>query len=177
MDWRWLSVKLRGERVKTAPDFVVYDHLLVVGYDDRENKFQLELRFSESEGRYYVRQISLRAASEKDEITGARLRELPLLKLSRNALAEGYLVELQSGGIFDPQTVSDAADSIVAGGPSSDEAMLATARIYRYSQILQRRPAKAVQNALGLTAPTATLWIRRARSLGLLGDYGESTDG
>ena len=52
--------------------------------------------------------------------------------------------------------------------------MLATARVYRYAQILQKSPAKAVQEDLGLTAPTATLWIRRARMLGLLGEYGAS---
>mgnify|MGYP001580482981 FL=1 len=55
--------------------------------------------------------------------------------------------------------------------------MLAVARIYRYAEILQQSPAKAVQNVLGLTAPTATLWIRRARGRGLLGDYGDADNG
>ena len=35
------------------------------------------------------------------------------------------------------------------------------------------RPLR-VQATLGLTAPTATLWIRRARAQGLLGNHGDS---
>lgn len=174
MAWRWQGIQLKGAQVPTAPDFRVYEHLGVSGFDDRENEILLDLRFSDSLGRYYIDRLTLNACDETDEITSARLREIPVLALARDSLAEGGVVEFSQGGIFDLQSIADAAPEIVQAGPSSDEAMLATARAYRYAQILQRSPAKAVQGTLGLTAPTATLWIRRARSLGLLGDYGDS---
>lgn len=174
MTWRWQGIQLNGAQVPTAPDFRVYEHLGVSGFDGRENEILLDLRFSDSLGRYYIDRLTLSACGDSDEITSARLREIPVLALARDSLAEGGVVEFSQGGIFDLDTVANAARDIVQGGPSSEEAMLATARVYRYAQILQRSPAKAVQNTLGLTAPTATLWIRRARSLGLLGEYGES---
>lgn len=174
MKWRWQGINLTGKQVATAPDFLVYNQLEITGFDERENEFSLGIRFSGTTGRYFVEQLTIRAVDEDEEITGARIREIPLLALSRAALREGGVVELDSGGIFDLRHVADAASEIVAGGPSSDEAMLATARVYRFAQILQRSPAKTVQETLGLTAPTATLWIRRARGLGLLGAYGDS---
>ena len=174
MTWRWQGIQLKGAQVSTAPDFRVYERLEVTGFDDMENEILLDLRFSESLGRYYIGQLTLKAFDESEEITGARLREIPVLALSRDSLDGGGVVEFSDGGIFDTQAVADAASDIISGGPSSDEAMLATARVYRYAQIMQRSPAKAVQATLGLTAPTATLWIRRARAQGLLGNYGDA---
>lgn len=174
MNWRWQGINLTGKRISTSPDFIVYDQIEVTGFDDQENEFTLGLRFREGEGRYAIQRISIEVVDESEEISGAWLRELPVLALTRDALAEGQIVELSVGGLFDPAAVAAAAQHIVAGGPSSQEAMLATARAYRYAQILQQSPAKAVQEVLGLTAPTATLWIRRARMLGLLGESAEA---
>lgn len=172
--WRWQGINLTGKQVTTAPDFLVYDQIDVTGFDDRENQFTLGLRFNQAARRYLVQRLTIELVDHDDEITGARLREIPLLALSRDALSEGGAIEFASGGIFDPESVRAAASEIVAGGPSSEEAMLATARVYCYAQIMQRAPAKAVQETLGLTAPTATLWIRRARALGLLGPVGDA---
>lgn len=176
MNWRWQGINLTGTRISTSPDFIVYDQIEVTGFDEEENEFTLGLCYREAEGRYVIQRMSIEIVEGDDEITGAWLRELPMLALSRGALAEGKVVELSSGGLFDPAVVAAASESIVAGGPSSQEAMLATARTYRYAQILQQPPAKAVQEVLGLTAPTATLWIRRARTLGMLGESTQ-TDG
>lgn len=174
VNWRWQGVQLSDTKVPTAPDFVVSESLQVAGYDDDDSQIDLQLRFSPDLGRYFVEGVSLSVAGDEREITSARIRDIPLLRLTRDALHEGGVVEYAAGGIFDPQAVRDAAPQLVEGGPSSEEAMLATARVYRYAQILQKSPAKAVQEDLGLTAPTATLWIRRARMLGLLGEYGAS---
>ncbi|KJQ54158.1 hypothetical protein [Microbacterium sp. SA39] len=174
MEWRWQGINLTGKRVATAPDFTIYDRIEVTGFDDRENEFTLRLSYRESEARYVVQGIQIDVADAEEEITGAWLRDLPVLALSRAALREGGVVEFQAGGVFMPDVVEAAAQEIRSGGPSSEEAMLATARVYRYAQIMQQSPAKAVQRTLGLTAPTATLWIRRARSLGLLGESVES---
>lgn len=174
MQWHWQGIHLKGRRVRTAPDFVVYDRLEVRAFDERESEILLDLHFSGKLGRYYVRKLTLEAFDELDEVSGARLREIPLHALSRESLEQGGVVELDSGEIFSPSDLAARAAEITKDGPSGDGAMLATARAYRYAQILQRSPAKAVQEALSLTAPTATLWIRRARTLGLLGDFGDS---
>lgn len=169
--WQWQGVHLLGRRIATAPDFVVNERLEVRGYNG-DDLVSLNLQFSDTTGRYFVDRFTLSVSGESNEITSARIRDVPVLSLTRAALREGAVVEFRDGGLFDIRAVEAAAADLTAGGPSSDEAMLATARTYRYAVILQQSPAKLVQEVLGLTAPTATLWIRRARALGLLGTYG-----
>ena len=55
-------------------------------------------------------------------------------------------------------------------GPGDDRSLLWVARIYRIAVALNQRPAKAVQDMLGLTPPNASIWIRRARDRRLLDD-------
>ncbi|MFN3948666.1 hypothetical protein [Microbacterium sp.] len=177
MTWVWKPLAYSGGHIHTEPDLVVWREIAAVGEDPLDGStIRLQVRYGDKLGRYYIAGFALGDLGESNEVTGARLRDMPILSHLRDAL-DGYAeVMLSTGDSFDPLQVSAARSEIIDGGPSSREAMLATARVYRYAQILNLSPAFAVQTTLGLTAPTATLWIRRARSQGLLGTYGQ-TDG
>lgn len=176
---QWGGGWVGGENVPTAPDFVVRRDIQAYGTDaDTETYFTLDAVFDESVGRYYLKEFSARAAGPSTEITGAALRNIKVQSLLRDAISGMVQIEFEGGGHFDVENIAAARDEITSAGPSSSEAMLAVARVYRAAQIASERPAKAVQDVLGLTQPTATLWIRRARDLGLLGTYSEApTDG
>jgi len=172
---QWGGGGLTGDEVPTAPDFLVRRDVEVYGIDTESGaKFTLNAIYDDTMGRYYLHALSVEAAGPASEVTGAALRELKVQSLLRDALADMVEIELQGGGFFDVRDVAAARDEITSAGPSSREAMLAVSRVYRAAQIASARPAKAVQDVLALTQPTATLWIRRARELGLLGSFSEA---
>lgn len=171
----WSGGGLFGREIETLPDFVVMESASAEGADDEEGlRVSLSASFDEALGRYYIESITVSAESSAHELTGAVMRDLPLHTYLREALLDLVEIRLQgSGEVFSLEDVRRDREAIVAGGPSSWETLRAVARVYRAAEILGLRPAKAVQDHLGLTAPTATLWIRRARDIGLIrGDDG-----
>lgn len=178
MDARWVSWSAEDPQttVEVAPDLRLPKYLeaFVVGEPDIEVDLRISAVLDESLGRYVTDVLELRRRSSGDDITGAVLRSVRVQDYLRRAVRDALRDGQVSAGsaLFDVEFElrPDDAAKVRALGPSSPEAMRWTARIYRFAAAVNERPAKAVQEQLGLTVPNASVWIRRARDTGVLVD-------
>lgn len=135
-------------------------------------------RFDEARGHYLLEHLGV-SAPEDGEVTGVLLREIAPQRIMRWALARAIRYSTDENGA--PHISRWARDYLsphlagaenvkmlpVEGGPN-DENIRAVAEIYRIAEAIRDAPAKAVADTLGLQQRTATNWINRAKTKGLL---------
>lgn len=129
-----------------------------------EPGIQLDVRmtvhYSEHRRRYVV-DVAEVVARDGGEVSNMTLRRLTIQDYLRRGL-EGL------------PTMPSVRPSVEEGerlrelGPSSAEALAAVAQVYALAEAFNLQPAKQVQEAFGMPAPTASTWIRRARDLRFL---------
>ena len=129
---------------------------------------EVEAVFSSFLGRYRAARVSVEAEGDPFEVGGSTLRAIRINEVLQEGLAQVVEFRLESGERWPFPLDASLASYVVKSGPSSTAAMEWVSRIYRLAQAVRMRPAKAVQDQLGLTVPTASVWIRRARDRGYL---------
>ncbi|WP_376918014.1 hypothetical protein [Agromyces tardus] len=159
--------------MESAPDLRVHAEVeLYVDDPAIDARITLQASYDLAAGRYVIDSVTAARADGGEEVNGAMLRDLRLQEYVRDGLTALGAVELEGSGAFRLEDVVARRADIVAAGPSDPDTLRWVARIYRAAEIVSARPAKAVQDALGLTQPTATVWIRRARDRRLIFPFG-----
>lgn len=162
--------------VSVLPDlrFPRYAAIDVTKDERSELDVSLGLVFDPQEFRYVVDTMTVNRRNQWSEVNGAALRTIPV---------QEYVRSLQWAGRIEPsgETVPnpfppERAEEIKRNGPSDPNSLLWLARIYVVANALSRPPGKAVQEALDMPAPTASVWIRRARDRGLIPDTLDRVD-
>jgi hypothetical protein len=141
---------------------------------------EIEAVFDEAEEKYVAARVTVGARDGGADITSAALRSVRVQELLQEGLGAAVDFQLPDGSRWPFPLDTDLASFINKSGPSSFAAMEWVSRIYRPARAMNLRPAKAVQDQLRLSVPTASVWIRRARDRGFLPDtprVDEAADG
>lgn len=96
-------------------------------------------------------------------VTGTDLRGVRVAELTAEHLPT--LATKYEGSPVQP--APKAIADLVSQGPSNGLTLRLVADLYQYASAVGLRPAKHVQDVLGLPSATASRWIRRARESGL----------
>jgi hypothetical protein len=134
-------------------------------------------RFDRESRRYGCYQLRV-FADHGVPITAASLRDVKIAEimfltlrvsgpLSADGTARGLIRELPNPDGQEPWGLQ-VPPNVAKEGPT-DRALRWVAHIYRYSLAIGYKPTKAVQEAIGLSRPTAGRWIAATRKRGLLG--------
>lgn len=157
-----------------SPDLVFPKYL--DAYVVNESELDVDLRisavFDADLERYVVDRLEARRKVPGGDINGTSIRALRvqdyLRTAVRNALRVGQVRERSPMFNMEFELRAEDAPSIRQLGPSSEEALTWVARIYKFAVAVSDPPARAVQEQLGISVPTASVWIRRARDRGIL---------
>ncbi|UTT48841.1 hypothetical protein [Rhodococcus gordoniae] len=123
----------------------------------------IEFTFNSNRGRVQATTVAVRSSPAGDPVTGTDLRAVRVADLTAEHLPK--LARKLDGSPVTPSREKIAG--LVARGPSDGEVLLLVADLYSYADAVGLRPAKHVQETLGLPSATASRWIRRAREAGL----------
>ena len=156
------------------PDLVLPREAQITVTDEPELDMDLtiDVEYDEKLHRYVARRVEARAR-DGQEIKGAHLRTIRVQQYVQEGLSGAITISRKDGAEMEFPIADSLARELTAEGPSSQRTMLYLARIYRMAEIMNLPPAKEVQTQLHLTAPTASVWIRRARDRGLLPQHGQ----
>lgn len=134
----------------------------------------IEFDYQHERRQVHVVTVAVKSSRSQESITGTDLRAVRVAELTAQhlpALAFRY-----DGSAVQPDSVRIA--DLVAQGPASGDTMRLVADLYSYAHAVGLRPAKHVQDVLGLASATASRWIRRARDLRMLDELeGSVTSG
>jgi hypothetical protein len=159
-----------GSALRIAPAFTA-----TATADDIGVETTIEAVYSPDSGRYLIAATAHRTTSEKGEITPTVLRQVRLGELLSAAVPYCVAVDfegkqrsvhdlLATGGRVVPEPLAAVA---VAAGPTADTLGLVHL-IYGVAALAALPPMRAVATELGIPERTATHWISKARSAGLL---------
>jgi hypothetical protein len=156
------------------PDLVLPREVQISVEDEPELDMDLtiDVEYDDKLQRYVARRVEARAR-DGQEIRGANLRAVRVQQYVQEGLNGAVTVSRKDGRELEFPIAEDLARELIAAGPSNQRTMLYVARIYRMAEIMNLPPAREIQTQLHLTAPTASVWIRRARDRGLLPQPGE----
>lgn len=130
----------------------------------------IEAAYAENLGHYTLRTLALEAAGD-DDVTGAVLRTVAPLAVMRWFLPRTFEIEPSKLSVpvvdfIAPELKQYRRPSTVRQAPGFALEDIGT--IYSVARIVRYPPAKAVAETLELQQRTATNWIAKARSKGLL---------
>lgn len=159
-----------GSALRIAPAFVA-----TATADDTQVETTIEAVYSADAGRYRIAATAHRATAAAGEITPTLLRQVRLGELLSAAVPYCVAVDfegrqrsvhdlLATGGRVVPQPLAAVA---VAAGPTADTLGLVQL-IYGVAALAALPPMRAVATELGIPERTATHWISKARTAGLL---------
>ena len=169
MTWKHATLPL-GPALRIAPAFTA-----TATADDIGVETTIEAVYSADAGRYRIAATAHRVTSGEGEITPTVLRQVRLGELLTAAVPHCVAVEfegkqrsvhdlLATGGRVIPEPLAAVA---VAAGPTADTLGLVQL-IYGVAALAALPPMRAVATELGIPERTATHWITKARSAGLL---------
>lgn len=128
----------------------------------------MTLVFDESAAQYVVDGLTVHRRTPEISVDGVTLRSLAVQEMIGEM---NMAVPIVGAGEEMPEVLpDDLVASIKKAGPSDIESLRWLARVYVRAYAFRRPPAKAVQEQLKMPAPTASVWIRRARDRGLFPD-------
>ena len=159
--------------VQLGSDLLVPRLVSIVETEDYEGgslTIRIDAEFSETLSRYRVAKLVVEADGDELEVASTTLRAVRVQEILSAGLVQVAEFRLLSGETWPWPLREDLVSFVTKSGPSSLAAMEWVARIYMMAQALRVRPASAVRTQLGLTLPTASVWIRRARDRGFLPD-------
>ena len=103
--------------------------------------------------------VAVQSQPGGDSVTGTDLRAVKVAELTAE-----YVPTLAMKHDGSPvQPAPDEIAELVSRGPSNGATIQLVADLYLYADAVGLRPAKHVQEVLGLPPATASRWIRRAR--------------
>ena len=140
----------------------------VVGEPDLTVDVFLRAAFDRELLRYVTASVEVRQRDGGPEVTGAELRSIRVQQYLREGLLGAIEVGYGPDNLMPLQVTEEKRAEIKLEGPSSKETLRWVGMIYRAAEAVSMRPAKAVQDQLGLTQATASVWIRRARDTGMM---------
>lgn len=142
--------------------------------DDARSPVDLDIAlvFDVSAARYMVDTLTVYRRRAGEQVDGTALRGVPIQEFIRQMTWGARIVGTD-------QTIRiplrrEVVDEVKSRGPSDRESLLWLARVYAVSHAISQPPAKTVQSVFDMPAPTASVWIRRARDRGLLPDTVDS---
>lgn len=112
--------------------------------------------------------------SDPAGVTGLNLRALKVAELTRAVITECNVLRRGteiSGHVFLEEMAPPDMEKIRSTGPS-DYSLGWVGYFHTLGRLMKEPQAKMVERELGLTAPTAGRWIRKARDAGYLEDGG-----
>lgn len=136
---------------------------------DKSAHLELEAVFTPGQAKYTLRHLAVTAPGES-EVTGTLLRRIAPLSVMRWVLPRTFEMDFN---VFSPHVANFVTPEWYGAHANAEGEQTASvkdaATIYRLAEVVREPPAKAVAEALGLQARTATNWIMRAKKQGLLG--------
>jgi hypothetical protein len=159
--------------ITLEPDLVFpkYVYLDVVDESDLQFDLRISAFLHPGSRRYEVDTIKvLRRPRWDSTIDGTTLRAIRAKELLRRGLSAAGKIERSDGEPMPDDLSAEQAAQIRAAGPSNSTTLLWVARLYTRAWALHQNPTKEVERQLGLTRPTASVWLRRARDRGYLTD-------
>jgi hypothetical protein len=158
----------------------------VVELDESAVRYTVVLLLDSKAARYKVATLEL---ASTDGLTAAQVRDTALPRLLHAiAASDAFAVSVASRAADRQQLIQRSTQAGLASwreraateagrpGPSA-EVLTWVARVYVWFSAVGGRPAKGVQDALGIPARTASRWISIAREQGLIGgDDGTPSD-
>lgn len=156
--------------VETLPDLRFPRYAAIDVTNDPRSALDVSLRlvFDEKAGQYLVDTLIAHRRDRQSHVDGTSLRTIPVQEFMRE-LEWGVKI-IGSGETLPNPLPQEIIDEVRSLGPGSIEALRWVARVYAAAHALWQPPAKAVQAQLQMPAPTASVWIRRARDRGLIQD-------
>ncbi len=155
--------------VHAEPDLVLPRYATIGVRDEMRFDVDVNVFYDPGSWRYAVDSLIVKKRRPWDStIDTTTLRDLKIQEILRRGLANLAWIETPKGEAIPDRMPPEKAASIRALGPSSDEALRWVARIYTRAWAIHLPPTQDVQDQLGLTRPTASVWLRRARDRGLL---------
>jgi hypothetical protein len=122
--------------------------------------------FDEAAVQYTVDNLTAYRRGPEASVDGVALRTIPVQDLLQDL---EWTIGIQGTEETMPtQLPQGLVDEIKKSGPSNLDSLRWLARVYVSAHAFRRPPAKAVQHQLQMPAPTASVWIRRARDRGLI---------
>lgn len=106
-------------------------------------------------------------------VTSSVIRAVKLTEVTRDAIA-GMVVH-DDGNTFNIYDTETKAEKIREAGPT-DESLEYVGFVYTYANYLGLPPAREVEQVTGLTRPTSTRWIRKARDKGYITEVSDGLD-
>lgn len=138
--------------------------------DDPRTTLDLRMTFAfnENQGRYEIDGIEAMRRSPQDWVDGTALRTIPVQELMREL---GWAARIRESDEEMPNPLpEDLLQRLKRLGPSSPETLTWVGRVYVTATAISQPAGQAVRDAFGLTTPTASVWIRRARDRGFIPD-------
>ncbi|MBK4347238.1 hypothetical protein [Lacisediminihabitans changchengi] len=164
-------------KVSALPDLVFPRYVRIEVEDEPGTSvdFVLLAVFDLAAHRYVVDSIEVRRRAPGDDVNAVALRSVRVQEFLRRGLMDaiGTAESVETADGYMPPTLSEKrAAEIRFAGPSDLATLTWVARFYARAEALSMQPARAVQESIGIPAPTASVWIRRARDRGLLSPLG-----
>ncbi|AVT37398.1 hypothetical protein [Plantactinospora sp. BB1] len=144
-----------GEQIDIGDGVTVPAEVTARGTFSGGYRAELVAAYDADSGRYVTRRVVVEA-DDGQEVTGERLRELPVARLLR----------LATQGAVAPYLAQHPADMGKAG--PTTETLQQVARVYRLALLSGDAPTQAVAEWLAVPRSTAGRWVTRARDRGLL---------
>lgn len=162
------SVSDQTPTVQVLPDLEFARYSAVDVHTDSSGSVDVTMMvvFDEVAARYMVDSLTAYRRGPSASVDGASLRTIPVQELLQ--LLEWNVRISGTGESMPTELPRDLVQSIKAAGPSDPDSLRWLARVYVAAHAFHRPPAKAVQQQLDMPAPTASVWIRRARDRGLI---------
>lgn len=156
--------------VRLEPDMLGPREVFVESRNERDSHLDVEMHmvFNSEFRQYFANWIRVQRREESDSVSGAGIRSIRVQDYVQSGLQDVRWIDSKTGEDIPTTLPDDLVERIKLLGPSNPETMRWVARIHQRAFATSQRPAKAVQEQLQLTAPTASVWIRRARDTGIL---------
>lgn len=133
----------------------------------------IEFDYNHSRHQVQVVTVAVRSSPGGAAVSGTDLRAVRVADLTAQQLPA--LAFTHDGNPVQPDAAT--IEERVRQGPTSGQTLRLVADLYAYAHAVGLRPAKHVQDVLGLAPATTSRWIRRARDLRMLDDLEAATDG
>lgn len=164
-----------GPWIAVEPGLEFPRYAAVTVKDDPRVDFDLEmfLAFNANQRRYEVDELKVSRRSPLDQLTGTALRTIPVAELMRSLNWVARIAE--SGERMPAKLPPELVARLKREGPSSNETLMWVGRVYVAASAVAQSSGLAVQESFGIAAPTAAVWIRRARDRGFIPDISEKS--
>jgi hypothetical protein len=180
MDWSVLPIDFHAAMseqnfVSLGSDVIGHRELTIVSREFGDFETVVHVVYDDDSKRYLAESLTARRAGSPGEITATELRKIRVEELMRAAIPSTLMFEYEEdefGGHSGVKNVMGLVPSYVLEEIHktglSDNSLMWASRIYSISRAFRLPPTKSVSEILEIPIRTASNWIARAKSQGLI---------